>query len=183
MTSRLISASICLAWLLLLSACNEQSAKQDVPAPVAMTEEAVGHYCNMTILEHTGPKAQIHLERLLYPIFFSQVRDAIAFMRMPEETQEPVVIYVNDMGKSEQWDFPGDDTWIDIQKAFFVINSTRTGSMGAPEAIPFGTKAAAKSFSGKHGGEVVRLTDIPDAYVLGPVDLKRQDQLITGSIK
>jgi copper chaperone NosL len=183
MTRRSIGASLCLACLLLLSACNEQSAKQDVPAPVAMTEEAVGHYCNMNILEHTGPKAQVHLERLLFPIFFSQVRDAIAFMRLPEETQEAVVIYVNDMGKSEQWDFPGDNTWIDIQKAYFVINSTRTGGMGAPEAIPFGTEAAAKSFSGKHGGEVVRLTEIPDAYVLGPVELKQQSQLTTGSIK
>ena len=183
MTSRSIGASVCLACLLALSACNEQSAKQVVPAPVAMTEEAVGHYCNMNILEHTGPKAQVHLERLMFPIFFSQVRDAIAFMRLPEETQEAVVIYVNDMGKSAQWDFPGDDTWIDIQKAFFVINSTRAGSMGAPEAIPFGTEAAAKSFSVKHGGEVTRLAEIPDAYVLGPVDLKRQSQSMSGTVR
>lgn len=183
MTSRSVGVSLCLACLLALSACNEQSAKQAVPAPVAMTEEAVGHYCNMTILEHTGPKAQVHLERLLFPLFFSQVRDAIAFMRLPEETQDAVVIYVNDMGKSKQWDFPGDDTWIDIRQAYFVINSNRTGGMGAPETIPFGTEAAATSFSGKHGGEVVRLTEIPDAYVLGPVDLKQQSQLTTGSIK
>lgn len=183
MTSRSILAPVCLACLVFLSACNEQSAKQVVPAPVAMTEEALGHYCAMNILEHTGPKAQIHLERLLFPIWFSQVRDAIAFMRLPEETQEPVVIYVNDMGKSAQWDFPGDDTWIDIQKAFFVINSARISGMGAPETIPFGTEAAAKSFSVKHGGEVVRLAEIPDAYVLGPVDLKRQSQLTSGSIK
>jgi len=183
MTTKSIRFSLCLTCLLFLSACNEQSAKLDVPAPVAMTEEAVGHYCNMTILEHTGPKAQVHLERLLFPIFFSQVRDAIAFMRLPEETQDAVVIYVNDMGKSERWDFPGDDTWIDIQKAYFVINSTRAGGMGAPEAIPFGTEASANNFSGKHGGEVVRLTEIPDAYVLGPVELKKQSRLSTGLIK
>ena len=183
MTRKSVGVSLCLTCLLFLSACNEQSAKLDVPAPVAMTEEAVGHYCNMTILEHTGPKAQVHLERLLFPIFFSQVRDAIAFMRLPEETQDAVVIYVNDMGKSKQWDFPGDETWIDIRQAYFVINSTKAGGMGAPETIPFGTEASAKSFSGKHGGEVVRLTEIPDAYVLGPVDLKQQSQLTTGSIK
>ncbi len=183
MINRYGRVSLSLACVVLLSACNEQSAKQDVPVPVAMTEEAVGHYCNMNILEHTGPKAQVHLEHFEFPIFFSQVRDAIAFMRLPEETREPVVIYVNDMGKSEQWDFPGDDTWIDIQKAFFVINSTRTGSMGAPEAIPFGTEATARSFSGKQGGEVVRLMEIPDAYVLGPVDLKQQSHLTTGTIK
>ena len=178
-----ISASVCLACLLFLSACNEQSVKQVVPSPIAMTEEALGHYCSMNILEHTGPKAQIHLKGLLFPIWFSQVRDAIAFMRLPEETQEPVVIYVNDMGKSTRWDFPGDDTWIDIQKAFFVINSARNGGMGAPETVPFGTEDAAKSFSVKHGGEVVRLAEIPDAYVLGPVDLKQQSQLSSGSVK
>lgn len=183
MIRRSIAISLGLACLLTLSACNEKNASQGVPGPVAMTEEAVGHYCNMTILEHTGPKAQVHLERLLHPIFFSQVRDAIAFMRLPEETQEAVVIYVNDMGKSEQWDFPGDDTWIDIKKAFFVINSTRAGSMGAPEAIPFGTEAGAKNFSGEHGGDVVRLTGIPDAYVLGPVELKQQSQLATDTIR
>ena len=183
MKRRTICASVGLACLLLLSACNEQSAKQVVPAPIAMTEEALGHYCSMNILEHTGPKAQIHLKGLLFPIWFSQVRDAIAFTRLPEETHEPVVVYVNDMGKSERWDFPGDDTWIDIQKAFFVINSSRTGGMGAPETVPFGTEAAAKSFSGKHGGEIVRLADIPDAYVLGPVDLKQQSQLNSEPVK
>jgi len=183
MTRSFSGASACLVCLLLLSACNEKSANQVVPAPVAMTEEALGHYCSMNILEHTGPKAQIHLKRLLFPIWFSQVRDAIAFMRLPEETQEPVVIYVNDMGKSAQWDFPGDDTWIDIQKAYFVINSARIGGMGAPETIPFGTEAAATSFSAKHGGEVVRLAEIPDAYVLGPVNLKQQSQLISETVR
>ena len=183
MNRRSIGASVGLACLLLLSACNEQSAKQVVPAPIAMTEEALGHYCSMNILEHTGPKAQIHLKGLLFPIWFSQVRDAIAFTRLPEETHEPVVIYVNDMGKSERWDFPDDDTWIDIQKAFFVINSARIGGMGAPETVPFGTEAAAINFSVKHGGEVVRLADIPDTYVLGPVDLKQQSQLNSEPVK
>lgn len=183
MTGKSVCIAVSMTCLVLLSACNEKSAQQVVPAPVAMTEEAVGHYCSMNILEHTGPKAQIHLKQLLYPVWFSQVRDAIAFMRLPEETREPVVIYVNDMGKSAQWDFPGDNTWIDIQKAFFVINSGRTGGMGAPETIPFGTEEAARSFSVKHGGEVVRLADIPDAYVLGPVELKRQGQIISESIR
>ena len=177
MISKFFAASVCLVCVLLLSGCKEQSVKQAVPAPIAMTEEALGHYCSMNILEHTGPKAQIHLKGLLFPIWFSQVRDAIAFTRLPEETHDPVVIYVNDMGKSERWDFPDDDTWIDIQKAFFVINSARIGGMGAPETVPFGTEAAAINFSVKHGGEVVRLADIPDTYVLGPVDLKQQSQL------
>jgi copper chaperone NosL len=183
MNCRPILVPFSLTALLLLSACKEQGVKRDLPGPIAMTEEAVGHYCNMNILEHTGPKAQIHLAKVQFPIWFSQVRDAIAFTRLPEETQEAVAIYVNDMGKSNQWDFPDDDTWINIQTAFFVINSSKIGSMGAPEAIPFGTKAKAMSFSNAHGGQVVRLAEIPDAYVLGPVELKRQSNATTGAIQ
>ena len=108
------------------------------------------------------------------------MRDAIAYTRLPEETQEPVSIYVNDMGRASNWDRPGNDTWIDINKAFFVIGSKRAGGMGAPEAIPFGSKDQAESFSVLHGGDVRVLAAIPDAYVLGPVDPDFQSSMITG---
>lgn len=169
--------------LLFLIACSEQNEPLKMPGPVAMTEEAVGHYCQMSILEHTGPKAQIHLKNIAFPIWFSQVRDAVAFTRLPEETQEPVAIYVNDMGKAEDWDFPTDDTWIDIQTAFFVINSDKIGGMGAPETIPFGSQETAIQFSAIHGGQVVRFNEIPDDYVLGPVDINPQKHTITGAVK
>jgi len=167
----------------LLNGCSDDTTSVEVPGPIAMTEEAVGHYCNMNILEHTGPKAQIHLKNIQFPIWFSQVRDAIAFMRLPEETQEPVAIYVNDMGKATDWDFPADDTWIEISSAFFVIESNRIGSMGAPEAVPFSSREAADNFAGKYGGKVVLLDEIPDAYVLGPVDLNPLKSAAAGVIK
>ena len=114
------------------AACSEQQSSIEMPQPVALSEEAVGHYCNMTVLEHTGPKAQIHLVNNPHPIWFSQVRDGIAFIRSPEEQEDAVIVYVNDMGKAEDWDFPGDDTWIDAGQAWFVIGSRRTGSLDAP---------------------------------------------------
>ncbi|MEM7463692.1 MAG: nitrous oxide reductase accessory protein NosL [Pseudomonadota bacterium] len=175
MISRPLIVSSVVLIALLLTGCNDQDELVELPGPIAMTEEAVGHYCNMNILEHRGPKAQIHLANLDHPIWFSQVRDAIAYTRLPEETHEPVAIYVNDMGKSTEWDFPGDDSWIDIQTAFFVINSGRTGGMGAPEAIPFGDKNKAELFAKNQGGEVVQLDGISDDYVLGPVELKPLD--------
>ncbi|AKI01956.1 putative lipoprotein involved in nitrous oxide reduction [Hoeflea sp. IMCC20628] len=167
-----------------VSACSEQEAKIEVPQPVALTEESVGHYCNMTILEHTGPKAQIHLANNPNPIWFSQVRDGIAFLRSPEEHYETTAVYVNDMGKASQWDFPGDDTWIDAQQAWFVIESRKTGGMGTPEVIPFGSEQSASAFVGENGGMVVRLAGIPDAYVLGPVGLDQQsNNPVTGAIQ
>ncbi len=166
----LVRLAAIVAVAITVSACSEQQSKTEVPLPVALTEEAVGHYCNMTILEHTGPKAQIHLVNNPHPIWFSQVRDGIAFMRSPEEQEDAVVVYVNDMGKAQDWDFPGDDTWIDAREAWFVIGSRKTGGMGTPEVIPFGGEQSASAFAAGNGGMVVRLADIPDDYVLGPVD-------------
>jgi copper chaperone NosL len=166
------------------SACSEQQSSTELPLPVALSEEAVGHYCNMTVLEHTGPKAQIFLVNNPHPIWFSQVRDGIAFIRSPEEQEDAVVVYVNDMGKAQDWDFPGDDTWIDASHAWFVIGSRKTGGMGTPEVIPFGLEQSAAAFAADNGGLVVRLDDIPDAYVLGPVELNQEaTNPVTGAIR
>lgn len=170
------------AMVITISACSEQGTNTEMPLPVALSEDSVGHYCNMTILEHTGPKAQIHLVNNPHPIWFSQVRDGIAFLRSPEENYETVAVYVNDMGKAEDWDFPGDDTWIDAHKAWFVIGSAKTGGMGTPEAIPFGEEQSASAFVTENGGVVVRLAEIPDAYVLGPVGIDQKQELsMTGA--
>lgn len=160
-----------------LAGCFEEASVADVPLPVAMTEEAVGHYCQMDVLEHDGPKAQLHVARLDAPLWFTQVRDALAFMRLPEETDEVTAIYVSDMGRAAQWNDPGAENWIDANKAYFVIDSRRTGGMGAPEAIPFGTQDAADQFIDVHGGRVAALGDIPDDYVLGPVSITFGDDL------
>lgn len=180
----LIRLAAVVAVAITVSACSEQEAKIEVPQAVALTEEAAGHYCNMTILEHTGPKAQIHLAGNPDPIWFSQVRDGIAFTRSPEEHYESVAFYVNDMGRATDWDFPGDDTWIDARQAWFVIESRKTGGMGTPEVIPFGSKQSASAFQSQNGGKLVRLVDIPDAYVLGPVGLDREiANQVTGAIE
>ncbi len=156
---------------LLLASCQE---KEEVIKPVAMelNVEAAGFYCQMTILDHVGPKAQIHLAGSPFPLWFSQVRDAVAFTRLPEESKDYVAIYVNDMDNAESWQQPGNNNWIDADAAFFVIESTRNGGMGAPEAIPFGTQAGAEKFSSENGGKVVTFTKIPDDYVLKPVEFE-----------
>lgn len=151
-----------------LSACQEET-KAAKPAPVAMTLDATGYYCQMTALDHDGPKAQIHLKGNPHPLWFTQVRDAVAFTLSPEEPKDYVAVYVNDMGKAESWKNPGKDNWIDAEKAWFVIGSRKTGGMGAPEVIPFGSEDGAKAFVADEGGNVVRLSEVPASYVLGSV--------------
>lgn len=157
------------AALALLSACKEDIAQST--APQDMTPETLGHYCQMNLLEHPGPKAQIFLEGSPAPLFFSQVRDAIAYARGPEQIALILAIYVNDMGTAgATWDQPGDGNWIAAEKAFYVVGSARPGGMGAPEAVPFSSREGAAAFALAEGGKVLALADITDAMVLTPVE-------------
>ncbi|NRG18199.1 nitrous oxide reductase accessory protein NosL [Rhizobiales bacterium] len=153
----------------LLTACNEVEVAER-PDPVTLTVEAAGHYCQMTVLDHDGPKAQIHLAGNPNPVWFTQVRDAVAFTRMPEEPKDWTAVYVNDMGRAESWANPGIDNWVEAREAFFVIGSTKRGGMGAKETIPFRVEEEAFEFAAEFGGAVVKLDDIPTDYVLAPMD-------------
>ncbi|MDO5646910.1 nitrous oxide reductase accessory protein NosL [Paracoccus sp. (in: a-proteobacteria)] len=151
--------------ILALSACRTETVA--TPDPVPMTAGSIGHFCQMNLLEHPGPKAQIHLNGVIGPLFFSQVRDAIAYQRMPERDYDILAIYVSDMDGAD-WENPGADNWIDATGAVFVTGSAQQGGMGAAELIPFGTESAARSFIAAHGGDMRRLDDIPTADILAP---------------
>ncbi len=147
--------------LLALAGCKEELAGK--PAPVEMTAEAVGYYCQMELLDHVGPKGQIHLDGMPAPVFFSQVRDTIAYLHMPEQSHAVRATYVQDMTDSE-WTKPG--PWIPVEDAHFVIGSDRQGGMDAPEYVPFSDEAAALAFVRRHGGEVRRFDRISATDVL-----------------
>jgi len=155
--------------LLALAACREDIAA--LPAPVAMTEESTGHYCQMELLEHPGPKAQAHLAGLDHPLFFSQVRDVVAYQRMPEQSHVVTIAYVSDMGAAgATWDDPGATNWIAATEAQYVVGSAVAGGMGAPELVPFSHPQDAEAFAARHGGQVLQLDQIPDSAVLAPVE-------------
>ena len=123
----------------------------------------------MILLDHSGPKAQVHLPDEPEPVWFSSVRDAIAFTMLPEEPRNYTAIYVNDMGVA-RWDAPEPGTWIDANGAWYVIGSDRMGGMGVPEAVPFATQEAAVRFVAAHGGRIVALTDVPESYIFAYAD-------------
>ena len=152
-----------------LAGCWEQEIRAK-PAAAELTREATGHYCQMIVVDHLGPKAQIHLVGSDEPLWFTQIRDAVAFTMLPEETREIAAIYVTDMG-SVEWDEPPSGNWIAAEDALFVIESAQHGGMGASEAVPFGDRGAAEEFAARHGGQVVAFGEIPKDYVLAPVDV------------
>lgn len=167
-----IGKAACVALLAgLVAACNAEQAAVAPPAPIEVTQEATGHYCGMLLVDHDGPKGQIHLEGREQPVWFTSVRDTIAFTRLPEEPRDISAIYVHDMARAGDWNQPEPGAWTEARDAWFVIESDRRGGMGAPEAVPFSEQEAAETFRSAHGGRLVRLDDIPDDYVLGPVEL------------
>lgn len=166
---RMILRATLLLAIFALSACKEEVA-QNI-GPQEMTLETLGHYCQMNLLEHGGPKAQVILEGMPAPLFFSQVRDAIAYSRAPEQMAPILAIYVNDMGAaSATWDKPGEGNWIIAERAFYVVGSAREGGMGAPETVPFSSRDSARAFAITEGGRVLTLAEITDDMVLAPVE-------------
>jgi copper chaperone NosL len=151
---------------LLISGCSEKK-NAGPPVPFSLTEEAMGRYCGMNILEHAGPKGQVILSQIPEPIWFSSARDTLAFTMLPEEPKDIAAIYVSDMAEATTWEEPGADNWIDARTALFVIGSGLRGGMGADEAVPFSTREAADKFVGEHGGRVVGFGEVPRDYVLG----------------
>jgi copper chaperone NosL len=157
---------------LALTGCNdEKTAEAPPPPPHEMTASAIGHYCGMNVLEHTGPKAQIILASRKEPVWFSSARDAISFTMLPEEPKDIRAIYVSDMAKAPNWEKPGTTNWIDAKQALFVIGSRMKGGMGADEAVPFSDRSAAEKFATENGGRIVAFNEVPKEYVLGaPTD-------------
>lgn len=162
---RWVGVAIALAAVLALGACDGDKTA-GVPKPAKLTRDDISYFGRMIVENHKGPKGQIHLRDRRKPIWFSSVRDTIAFTMLPEESKRIAAIYVNDMARAS-WDRPEPGTWIDARAASYVIGSRRRGGMGAPEAVPFGKRDAAAKFAAKYGGRIVALGDIPRDYILG----------------
>jgi copper chaperone NosL len=156
-----IAKSLCILVLTgLLFGCDE--APSAPPSPQALTDDATGVYCGMILTEHEGPKAQVFEKGRTTPLWFTAVRDALAYSRLPGEAQSIVAFYVHDMGQATSWKKPQTNgIWIQAQNAFYVIGSTKRGGMGMTEVVPFGTKEKADQFALLFGGWVVDYSNIP----------------------
>ncbi len=156
-----------------LAACKEDVAEAP-PPPVELTQEALSYFCQMNIADHGGPKGQVHLKGFPAPLFFSQVRDMVAYLKSPERDAEIIAIYVSDMGAANSWNNPGISNWVVADDAHFVVGAPVAGGMGAPEIVPFAQSDAAQEFVLQYGGKPLLLKDIPDDAALGAVDLDQK---------
>jgi len=155
-----------LVFILVLTACEKTQVAEAPPAQT-LNRDANGYYCLMTVVNHNGPKGQIILSDKAEALWFTSVRDTIAFTLSPEEPKNIAALYVNDMSDAD-WDNPGADNWIEAKDAWYVLDSKLSGGMGAPEAVPFSTNENAALFADKVGGSVHNFDSIPREYIIAP---------------
>lgn len=163
---RIVLAALLLAPL--LAGCDQDAEQAALPAPQEPGATATGYFCGMTVTEHRGPKGQVFLAGDPEPLWFSSVRDALAFTMLPERPGRVTALYVNDMAGSADGVTPQPGAWVLAEEAHFVAGSGATGGMGAPEVMPFADRAAAERYRAVRGGEIHRLDGMPERFVLGP---------------
>lgn len=167
--------SILILVVVCLGACSDSTTSPEKPLPIKLGGDEVGYYMQMIVADHAGPKAQLWLSDQTKPLWFVDVRDAILFMRTPEEADNITVIYAHDMAKNPDYNHVK-DIWVDINLAVFVIESERKGGMGMPETIPFSDRESAVNFVAEHGGEIIDSIDkIPTDYLTKMPDMSGMD--------
>ena len=139
--------------VLLFAACSKQEAA--IPAPVEPDSSAIAYFCHMSIPEHPGPKGEAFMRGHDKPYWFASASEAFVFLETELfQSHDLLVLYVNDMGQGS-WEHPAPGAWVEIHKAVFVIDSSKTAAMGGKEAVPFAEKSAAEAFAQQYGGKVV----------------------------
>lgn len=136
---------------------------QQADAPVAPVEITEGTSCaldGMLLGEYPGPKAQIHFANAAEPEFFCDTIEMFSVLLNPEQVRKVNGVYVQDMGATD-WTSPK-GAWIDARNAFYVMGSSKHGSMG-PTYASFAQKADAEKFAKEFGGHVMAFGDVkPD---------------------
>jgi len=144
--------------LALLVGCKQTSS------PVTAQEITAGTSCSldgMTLADFPGPKAQIHYATGL-PDFFCDTVEMFSIYLQPEQKKNITGIYTQDMGKAD-WEKP-QGNWIDAKKAFYVLGSRKTGSMG-PTLAAFSNQEAANKFASGFGGKVLNFSQVTPEMV------------------
>lgn len=148
-----VRCSLPLILALALLACNRQ------PISVAPQEIKAGTACSldgMVLADFPGPKGQIHYANG-EPDFFCDTFELFSIYLQPEQKKRITGIFTQDMGKSD-WEKPHDH-WIDAKKAFYVLGSRKTGSMG-PTLASFALQSDAEAFARNNGGQVLRFDQV-----------------------
>ncbi len=135
--------------------------------PVEITRETASVIDGMLLADYPGPKAQIHYAGQKAPDFVCNTADMFYIHLAPEQVRKVSAIFVQDMAKAD-WNDPRGH-WIDARSAWYVVGSSRHGSMG-PTLASFAAEADAQRFAQQYGGQVQPYAKITMEMVTPPDD-------------
>jgi len=166
-TSRTLLVSVALATLLLAGCGESQTQNEGAVTPVEITRSTASIIDGMLLADYPGPKGQIHYSGQSEPEFFCNTKDMMYVHLVPEQLRKVRAMFVQDMGQAD-WDEP-QGHWIDAHAAYYVVGSTRRGSMGTTLGT-FALEADAHAFAEEYGGKVLRFDEITVDSVIPPDD-------------
>jgi copper chaperone NosL len=139
--------------IVLMAGCSERVKTVE---PQEITDETTCALDGMLLTNYPGPKAQIHYEQGASDFFCDTVEMFAIYLR-PEQQKHITALFTQDMAQAD-WTQPRGH-WIDAKTAFYVLGSSRTGSMG-PTLGSFAREEDAQVFAAKYGGKVLRFEQI-----------------------
>lgn len=148
-----------LLFSLIFSACEQRRQTTVITQPGKITANDVCHVCGMNISEFPGPKGQAFIKHRDTPLKFCSTVDMFGWLLQPDTPAILETAYVHDMGASPDWRHPDDEHYIDVKSAWYVVSKTLTGAMG-PTLASFREQQAARDFTTKYGGTIIKYADI-----------------------
>lgn len=145
-------ATVCCA-MLMVAGCGDRATTS---APQEITRDTVCALDGMLLADYPGPKGQIQYDAGP-PDFFCDTMEMISIYLRPEQQKRAIAVFTQDMGRAD-WKEPRGH-WIDAKAAFYVVGSSRHGSMG-PTLVSFAREEDSQAFVKQYGGKVLRFGEI-----------------------
>lgn len=162
-TGYIVAAAMAIS-LILLGGCTKKNVTANQPS-VNIKSGDESAVCGMYITYQSGPRGEVYLVGLGSKpklLKFGSTSSMFTYMHQPDVQHLVGSVYVQNVGEPGfNWRHPpkSSSSFIDARKAWYVVNQDVCGSMG-PTLAPFLNRHDAVAFSRKHGGQVVRFTQI-----------------------
>ncbi|MDH3974674.1 MAG: nitrous oxide reductase accessory protein NosL [Deltaproteobacteria bacterium] len=151
------SVIVLLSLLSFLTACEEEKKEKVViePGKISGIEECA--LDGMIVGNYPGPKAQIVYKADGKQVFFCETKELFYVYAEPGKEAQVAALFVQNTATTD-WEKPV-GSWIDAQKAYYVVGASIQGSMG-PTFAPFADRESARPFIKKYGGEIKTFDEI-----------------------
>ncbi|MCF6280814.1 MAG: nitrous oxide reductase accessory protein NosL [Candidatus Polarisedimenticolaceae bacterium] len=156
--SLLKTLSVLLLLLIFISGCSDNDTEESAGLPEDLTRSAVCLIDGMILADHPGPKGQAIFKDGQHH-FFCDIKGLFSTLYDPNYKMKIKQAFVQDFGQREWGSY--DDRWVDVESAFYVMDSKKFGAMG-PTLVSYSKRTDADAFAKEFGGTVVAFSEITE---------------------